>query len=129
MSRVIKFRVLDIVNNSYLISHANKGELFHYNKKWVGIDWFLQCSRLENPKRFKIEEYTGFKDTENIDIYEGGEVTGTIRFRKDSDHNIITIKGLVEFHSPTGQYLVRYAVDGFEATIAINGIYDIKIIL
>ena len=63
-----KFRIWD--GAKFLYSYAENGESFYYGDKYVGIDWFLQCQRLENPRRFWVQQFTGLQDSTGKDIYE-----------------------------------------------------------
>ena len=65
----LKFRVWD--GAKFLYSYAENGESFYYGDKYIGIDWFLQCQRLESPRRFWVQQWTGLKDCAGQDIYEG----------------------------------------------------------
>lgn len=66
-----KFRVKHLIDNSYLPSYENNGELFFWEGNFVGVQWFIQCERLESPKRFLVEQFTGTYDKNNREIYEG----------------------------------------------------------
>jgi hypothetical protein len=60
-----KFRVKDLRTNTYLSSYAERGLLFHYEKRWVDVGWFIQCEQLESPQRFKVEQFTCSYDNIN----------------------------------------------------------------
>jgi hypothetical protein len=72
-----KFRVKYFPRHNYLLSpnylrsYADNGLLFYWDDKFVGVEWFIQCEQLENPKRFKVEQFTGTYDCNDRPIYEG----------------------------------------------------------
>lgn len=78
----LKFRVFDLLSKSYLHSYADNGESFQYfhtpsDWMFIGIDWFIQCSRLESLKRFKVEQFSGLLDSQGKEVYEGDLVEVT----------------------------------------------------
>jgi hypothetical protein len=85
MNREIKFRVWD--GNKFLKSYANKGESFVYPSKsgFVGIDWFIQCQRLESPQRFWVQQFTGLYDKNKKEIYEGDIISYSMQGYKQTN--------------------------------------------
>lgn len=70
MSREIKFRVWD--GKQFLRSYADNGESFWYGKNGtVGVDWFIQCQRLETVTRFWVQQFSGLRDSSGNKICEG----------------------------------------------------------
>ena len=73
--------------------------------------------------------FTGFIDAYGHKIYEGDRLKATIRHRVNKNTKIHPIiEGVVEYHHTTGQFLMRYTLDNFETTIALNGLYNIIIL-
>lgn len=57
MNRIIKFRAWDMQGKRYIQIFDNT----------VGKDWFLPNVK----EKYVVEEYTGLKDKNDVDIYEG----------------------------------------------------------
>lgn len=68
-NREIKFRVWDNVEK---IWQHNKGfNQISFNREGIFFPYGTGKSNLEWPNRFIVQQYTGLKDKNNIEIYEG----------------------------------------------------------
>lgn len=72
--RNLKFRVWFKEENSYLQNYDGDN-FFDYNGKLLDLGWFIKCAEDPNDGRFIVEQWTGYKDEEGIDVYEGDVVS------------------------------------------------------
>ena len=75
--REIKFRAWDKILNQFLPNVQN-----HINDK----DWAFG-NMLRNPERFVVEQFTGLKDKNGKEIYEGDEVEFSVFYIEDDYHD------------------------------------------
>ena len=112
--RELKFRIWD--GNSFLRSYADKGESFEFPKdfgKIVGLDWFIQCQRLESPQRFWVQQFTGLKDKNGVEIYEGDIVEYKIKVFGAEDVSRI----IVDFYR--GEFVGKWPDSPVEKSIPL----------
>ena len=98
MTRPLKFRVWDVAQNKFLPSYGDLGIDFYHEQgeSWhskgirdiVPVSWFLQDHN-NNLGNYIVQEYTGYKDSDNKEIYEGDILKNLTPHKYSSDTFVV----------------------------------------
>lgn len=104
MNREIKFRAFDKIRKELFYLPVQSGE----NKNWLQIDKtsFSVSNNNQFVEKFDLMQYTGFKDFNGKEIYEG-DILEYVSFRREESKRI----EIVEFDIKCGGWYVHKSAD------------------
>jgi uncharacterized phage protein (TIGR01671 family) len=84
MNSDIKFRVFDKINKKYLDPNNTQFAILGNGKLIISTsDWYSEFVNV-NQNNYQIEEFTGFVDINNKEIYEGDIINFSLNGQKQS---------------------------------------------